>query len=379
MKNEKKSLIRSESFQTLLASLVCVLGGLLVGYIALLIIEPSGAWRAITAVMKSFFNYPGKLMLKYFGQTLTRTVPLLMCALSVLFAYKVGMFNIGVAGQYVAGACGCLYAALAWNLPWLPCLLIGMVAAALLGAVCGVLKTKCNVNVVISGIMLNWITLYLTNLILGTVKSPTSPYTKGLQATNPSALLPRMGLERFFNNEKSVTIAIPLAVIMAIIVWVVLNKTKFGYELKATGNNYNAARYAGMKEDRNIITTMLISGALAGMGAGLLFLTGIEDWETTVSAVPGMGFNGIAVAFLGGLSPIGSILSAFFIQYITTGGGNVDLQVYCSQISSLISSLIIYLCAFVAFFKLFIQNRIRANDEKKAAAAAENKEGGQEK
>ena len=379
MKNEKKSLIRSESFQTLLASLVCVLGGLVVGYIALLIIEPSGALRAITAVMKSFFNYPGKLMLKYFGQTLTRTVPLLMCALSVLFAYKVGMFNIGVAGQYVAGACGCLYAALAWNLPWLPCLLIGMVAAALLGAVCGVLKTKCNVNVVISGIMLNWITLYLTNLILGTVKSPTSPYTKGLQATNPSALLPRMGLERFFNNEKSVTIAIPLAVIMAILVWVVLNKTKFGYELKATGNNYNAARYAGMKEDRNIITTMLISGALAGMGAGLLFLTGIEDWETTVSAVPGMGFNGIAVAFLGGLSPIGSILSAFFIQYITTGGGNVDLQVYCAQISSLISSLIIYLCAFVAFFKLFIQNRIRANDEKKAAAAAENKEGGQEK
>ena len=379
MKNEKKSLIRSESFQTLLASLVCVLGGLLVGYIALLIIEPSGAWRAITAVMKSFFNYPGKLMLKYCGQTLTRTVPLLMCALSVLFAYKVGMFNIGVAGQYVAGACGCLYAALAWNLPWLPCLLIGMVAAALLGAICGVLKTKCNVNVVISGIMLNWITLYLTNLILGTVKSPTSPYTKGLQATNPSALLPRIGLERFFNNEKSVTVAIPLAVIMAILVWVVLNKTKFGYELKATGNNYNAARYAGMKEDRNIITTMLISGALAGMGAGLLFLTGIEDWETTVSAVPGMGFNGIAVAFLGGLSPIGSILSAFFIQYITTGGGNVDLQVYCAQISSLISSLIIYLCAFVAFFKLFIQNRIRANDEKKAALAAENKEGGQEK
>lgn len=379
MKNEKKSLIRSESFQTLLASLACILGGLLAGYLALLIIEPSGAWKAITAVMKSFFNYPGRLMLKYFGQTLARTVPLLMCALSVLFAYKVGMFNIGVAGQYVAGACGCLYAALAWNLPWLPCLLIGMAAAALLGAVCGILKTKCNVNVVISGIMLNWITLYLTNLILGTVKNPTSPYTKSLQGTNPSALLPRMGLDTFFNNEKSVTIAIPLAVIMAILVWVVLNKTKFGYELKATGNNYNAARYAGMKENRNIINTMMIAGALAGMGAGLLFLTGIEDWETTISSVPGMGFNGIAVAFLGGLSPIGSILSAFFIQYITTGGGNVDLQVYCSQISSLISSLIIYLCAFVAFFKLFLQDRIRVNDEKKAAMAAATKEGGEGK
>ena len=379
MKKEKNSLIRSEGFQTLLASLVCILGGLLVGYIALLIIEPSGALEAIGAVLKSFFRYPGKLMLKYCGQTLVRTVPLLMCSLSVLFAYKVGMFNIGVAGQYVAGACGCLYAALAWNLPWLPCLIIGMAAGAVLGAASGWLKTQCNVNIVISGIMLNWIVLYLTNLILGTVKSPNSPYTMSLQGTNPSALIPSMGLGQFFNNEKSVTIAIPLAVVMAVLVWVVLNKTKFGYELKATGNNYHAAKYAGMKENRNIILTMAISGALAGMAAGLLFLTGIEDWETTISSVPAMGFNGIAVAFLGGLSPLGSILSAFFIQYITVGGGNVDLTVYCSQISSLISSLIIYLCAFVAFFKFFIQTCIRKSEEKKAAAekAAATKEGGE--
>ena len=379
MKNQKTSLIRSDGFQTFLASLICILGGILVGYIALLIIEPSGASEAIIAVLKSFFRYPGKLMLKYFGQTLVRTAPLILCALSVLFAYKVGMFNIGVAGQYVAGACGCLYAALAWHLPWLPCLLVGMAAAALLGGISGWLKTACNVNVVISGIMLNWITLYLTNLILGTVKSPSSPYTMALQGVNPAALLPKLGLDKLFNNEKSVTMAIPLAVIMAIVVWVVLNKTKFGYELKATGNNYNAAKYAGMKENQNIILTMLIAGALAGMGAGLLFLTGIEDWETTISSVPAMGFNGIAVAFLGGLSPLGSILSAFFIQYITTGGGNVDLQVYCSQISSLISSLIIYLCAFVIFFKAFMQNAIRKSDEKKAAAAkaAESKEGGE--
>ena len=381
MKNEKTSLIRRDGFQTLLASLVCILGGLIVGYLVLLVIEPSGAFEAIIAVMKSFFRYPGKLMYKYLGQTLVRTVPLLMCALSVLFAYKVGMFNIGVAGQYVAGACACLYGALAWNLPWYLCLILGMVAAAVLGAVTGLLKTMCNVNIVISGIMLNWITLYLTNLVLGTVKSPTSPYTKSLQGTNPGALLPSLGLEKLFNNEKSVTIAIPIAIIMAVVVWVILNKTKFGYELKATGNNYHAAKYAGMKENQNIILTMMIAGALAGMGAGLLYLTGIEDWETTISSVPGMGFNGIAVAFLGGLSPLGSILSAFFIQYITTGGGNVDLQVYCSQISSLISSLIIYLCAFVAFFKFFIQTRIRKSDEKKAAAAkaAESKEGGEEK
>ena len=379
MKNQKTSLLRQDGFQTLLASLICILGGLVVGWLVLLVIEPSGALNAIFAVMKSFFRYPGALKVKYLGQTLVRTVPLLMCALSVLFAYKVGMFNIGVAGQYVAGACAGLYAALAWNMPWYVCLILAMAAGAVLGAAAGLLKTKCNVNIVISGIMLNWIMLYLTNLLLGTVKSPTSPYTKGLQGTNPAALIPSLGLGKLFNNEKSVTIAIPLAIIMAVVVWVVLNKTKFGYELKATGNNYNAAKYAGMKENRNIILTMMIAGALAGMGAGLLYLTGIEEWETTIASVPAMGFNGIAVAFLGGLSPLGSILSAFFIQYITFGGGNVDLQVYCSQISSLISALIIYLCAFVAFFKFFMGNVIRKQEEKKAAAlkAAENKEGGE--
>jgi len=378
VKPNKESLIRREGVQTLLASLLCILGGLLVGLIVLLIIEPSGAFEAIMAILKNYFAYPGaNLKMKYLGQTLTRTAPLLMCALSVLFAYKVGMFNIGAAGQYVAGACAALLLALKFHMPWYVCLLGAMVAGALLGAISGALKTFCNVNVVISGIMLNWIGLYLTNLILSTVKNPSSPYTMSVRGTNPDALLPSLGLSALFNNEKSVTIAIPLAIIMAVLVWVILNKTKFGYELKATGNNYNAAKYCGMKENQNIILTMLISGALAGMGAALLYLSGIEEWETTVSSVPGMGFNGIAVAFLGGLSPIGSILAAYFIQHITMGGGNVDLTVYCAQVSSLISSLIIFLCAFVAFFRLFIQNRIRISDEKKAAAAAaESQEGG---
>lgn len=373
------SLLRKEGFQTLLASLLCILGGLLIGYIVLLIIEPSGAWDAILAVMKNYLVYPEVLQAKYLGQTLTRTAPLLMCALSVLFAYKVGMFNIGAAGQYVVGACAALYCALAWKLPWYVCMLAAMAAGALWGAVSGALKTFCNVNVVISGIMLNWIGLYLTNLILGSVKNPTSPYTLNLRGVNPGGLIPDMGLGAFFKNEKSVTLAIPLAVVMAVVVWVILNKTKFGYELKATGYNYHAAKYAGMKENRNIVFTMMISGALAGMGAAMLYLTGIEEWETTISSVPAMGFNGIAVAFLGGLSPIGSILAAYFIQHITLGGANVDLTLYSSQISSLISSLIIFLCAFVAFFKLAIQNNIRKSDEKKAARKAASQEGGEAK
>lgn len=382
----RKSLIRNESFQTLISSLLCILGGLLVGYLVLLVIEPSGALEAIVAVIKNFLRYPNKaLKMKYFGQTLVKTAPLLMCALSVLFAYKVGMFNIGAAGQYVGGACVALFLAIHFQLPWYICLLGAIAAGALLGAISGALRTYCNVNVVISGIMLNWITLYLTNLILGlpSIKNPSSPYTKTLTTINKDAIIPSLGLNKLFSNEKSVTIAIPIAIITAILIWVILNRTKFGYELKATGYNYNAAKYCGMKENRNIILTMLIAGALAGMGAGLYYLTGIEEWETTISSVPGMGFNGIAVAFLGGLSPLGSILAAFFIQHITSGGGNVDLQVYSSQISSLISSLIIYLCAFAAFFKYFIQTRIRKSDEKraalaKAAQAAQDDKGGAE-
>ena len=372
MKKKHSTILRLDGVQTLLASLLCILGGLLVGFIVLLLIEPSGAWEAITSVLQSFFRYPSaKLQLKYFGQTLTRTAPLIMCSLSVLFAYKVGLFNIGVAGQYVAGACAALYFGLALRMPWWVCMIAAMLSGALLGALSGALKTYRNVNVVISGIMLNWIALYVTNMILSMdgLKNPMSPYTMQLRGVNPGALIPQMGLNTLFGNEKSVTIAIPIAVIMALIVWFMLNKTRFGYELKATGYNYHAARYCGMKENRNIIVTMMLSGALAGMGAALLYLTGIEEWETTISSVPAMGFNGIAVAFLGGLSPIGSILAAYFIQHITMGGGNVDLSVYCAQISSLISSLIIFLCAFVAFFKLAIQNHLRRREEACAAKA----------
>ena len=153
---------------------------------------------------------------------------------------------------------------------------------------------------------------------------------------------------------------------MSILIWVVLEKTKFGYELRATGNNKNAAKYCGMNEKRNIILTMVIAGALAGLGAALLFLTGFEQWQCSQSSVPGMGFNGIAAAFLGGLNPIGNIFSSYFIQHITNGGAYVDKTMYCAQISDLISSIIIYLCGFVAFFKYFINNCIDRSEERKA-------------
>lgn len=370
MSQEKKSrgsLLRNGAVQALLASLICIILGLAVGYVVLLVINPAGAGKAIVAILKNFMYYPSQVKaLQYFGSTLVKTAPLLMCSLSVLFAYKVGLFNIGAAGQYVAGTGACLYLALAFKLPWYVCLLGAVVVGAALAAISGVLKAYCNVNEVISCIMLNWISLYVVNMVLSSVKDASSPYSQSLSSANSGAMLPTAGMSGMFANNKYVSIAIPLAVIMAVLVWVLLEKTKLGYELKATGLNKQAAKYCGMREKYNIILTMVIAGGLAGMGAAFYYLTGVEQWAVTQTSVPGMGFNGIAAAFLGGLNPIGTIFSSYFIQHITSGGAYVDKSMYCSQISDFISALIIYLCGFVFFFKLWMNRMLDKREEKRA-------------
>ncbi len=368
----KKNILKNSGVQSLLASLLCVVLGLLIGYVVLLFINPNGAGEAISAVMKNFLTYSkAETQAKYLGNTLVKTAPLLMCSLSILFAYKVGLFNIGVAGQYCFGVALSLYAALAWGWGWLPCMLLAMLGGALLGAVSGLLKSYCNVNEVISGIMLNWIILYVTNMLLTGVKEETSPYTFVLSHKNAAAVLPSLGLGKLFNGNQYVGLAIPLSVVIAVVVWVVLEKTRFGYELRATGNNKNAAKYCGMAEKRNIILTLAISGALAGMGAAMLYLTGYEQWQCSTSSVPGMGFNGIAAAFLGGLNPFGTILASFFIQHITAGGAYVDKSMYCAQISDLISAIIIYLCGFVLFMKYAMTSAISQREERAVLAAKE--------
>lgn len=371
----KKNLFKNNGVQSLLASLACVVLGLLIGYIVLLFINPNGAGEAIAAVMKNFLNYSkSATQAKYLGNTLVKTAPLLLCALSILFSYKVGLFNIGAAGQYCAGVALSLYAALAWGWGWLPCMLLAMLGGMVLGAISGLLKSYCNVNEVISGIMLNWIVLYLTNMLLTNVKEETSPYTFVLAHKNPSAVLPTLGLGSLLNDNQYVGLALPLSILAAVLVWVVLEKTRFGYELRATGNNKNAAKYCGMAEKRNIILTLVISGALAGMGAAMLYLTGYEQWQCSTSSVPGMGFNGIAAAFLGGLNPFGTILASFFIQHITAGGAYVDKTMYCAQISDLISAIIIYLCGFVLFMKYAMNSAISKREEKAALKEREQSE-----
>ncbi len=354
---EKKSILTNGLFQSIVSAIICILLGLLVGYLVLLAINPAGAGKAIQAIVKNYLNYPTKMaQMKYLGNTLVKTAPLLMCALSI----------------------NCLYGALALKWSWLPCMLLALAAGALWGLIVGLLKAYRNVNEVISGIMLNWIGLYLVNTLLSNVKESTSPYTYALGKTNKAAMLPGGGLPAVFSNNGYVTIAIPLSIIIAVLIDILLTKTKFGYELRATGFNKEAARYAGMNEKRNLIMTLVIGGALAGLGAAFYYLSGYEQWEVTTSSVPGMGFNGIAATFLGGLNPIGTIFASYFLQHIMSGGSYLDKNIYPSQIADLITAIIIYLCGFVLFMKT-VMNRMAAskNEKKLRRTGAESKKGGE--
>lgn len=354
------TLVKKDGTQTFISSVLCALFGILIGFFILLCINAQHAGEAMGVILKNFLNFKtSEMQVYYLGSTLVKVVPLALCGLSVLFAFKSGLFNIGVGGQYCIGIAVSLYAAIAWQLPWYACVILAGLGAAVWGAISGMFKALFNVNEVIACIMTNWIALYLTNMILGgdKVMNNTLSETYSLKSAAPQAILPDWGLSEVFENNRYVSVAIIFVVIIAVIVLILLTKTKFGYEIRATGYNKNAAKYAGMKDKKNIILTMAISGMLAGLAAAFYYLTGIEQYKTS-SSVPMMGFNGIAVAFLGGLNPIGVLLAALFIQSISLGGSYIDTTYYNPQVADLIIAIIIYLCAFVLFIKQIMTTRL---------------------
>ncbi|MCQ2792992.1 MAG: ABC transporter permease [Bacilli bacterium] len=350
-----KKFIRNNGVQSVITSLICILVGLLVGYITLLIINPEGAASGFQTILLNFLTFNrGELELKYFAKTLVNTTPLLCCALSVLFAYKAGLFNIGASGQYLVASCITLLCSLVLHLPWYVCTILAIIGGAIMGSLVGLLKAYFNVNEVISSIMLNWIALYVVNLIIK--KSPawndSVNETFNIAENASSSLLPTLGL----NNATGFAyfgIGLFVAIFFAVVVIIVLRRTVFGYELMATGFNRNGAKYAGINEKRSIILSMAISGALAGLGAPLFYLSGMGIY-TCPSVVPQMGFDGISAAFLGGLNPIGAIFSSYFLQHIMSAGAKLNTDMYCSQTADLIVGVIIYLCAFAGGLRIFV-------------------------
>ena len=355
MKNKKLSHNGLQgSVTSVMAALLCILIGLFVGFLVLLAINPAHAWAdGFVRILKGgFHDAPYGV-----GKELANAAPLIMTGLSVGFAFKTGLFNIGAAGQYTLGAYGALYCAIMLKLPWFVCLLAAAILGGLWGAIPGFFKAYFNINEVITSIMFNWIGLYLVNeLVYQNGTGPmydvrnTRTLNLGKNADLAQSVIPDFGLNKLFQTN-STTIAIFLAAVVAILIWVVLNKTTFGYELKAVGLNKSAARYAGINEKKNIILSMAIAGALAGFGAGLFYLSNV-------------GLNGISVALLASSNPIGTVFSALFISHISVGGSFLSTKFYPTEISDLISGIIIYLCAFSMLFRGKIQKLLFKNADK---------------
>ncbi len=366
---------------SILASVISILVGLLFGLLLLIAVNPAQAFPKFGELLTAGFSELPKL-----AKVLYQAAPLIMTGLAVAFAFKTGLFNIGASGQYTVGAFCALLCAIVFQLPWWVCLLSAFLAGAVWGFFPGLFKALFNVNEVITSIMFNWIGMMAVNLLcmnlknaegklvmlpIAWVSSPIKDRTAALSYANPSAIIPKAGLDKLFNSNY-MNISIFIAAIIAILLWVVLNRTTFGYELKACGFNKNASIYAGINAKRNIVLSMMISGAMAGLGGGLYYLAGTADY-TIQKVLLSMGFNGISVALLATSNPIGAIFSALFISYIQVGGESLQ-PVYAKEMIDIIIAVIIYLSAFALLTKTIISKYIRTdksnvNDESKTAPA----------
>ncbi len=348
MKSIKRLLSSSAS-----ASLLAIVAGLFAGFLILLFSEPSSALEGLKIILKGGWNTG----VKGLGQVLYYATPIIMTGLSVGFAFKTGLFNIGAPGQLTVGAFVSVYVGAMMPMPggihWVFALLCGMVAGGLWGLVPGLFKAYLNVNEVISSIMMNYIGLYGSRYLIKI--TPLYDQLKN-QTVNvlDTAVIPKGGLDQIFYNMKgnyvdvsSVNAGIYIAIGLAIAMYIVLNRTTFGYELKACGLNRSASRYAGINENRSIVMSMVIAGALAGTAGALMYLAPASGMHIHVDEImPAQGFNGIPVALLGMSNPIGIIFAGLFVAHITVGGSQLQSLKYMQEVIDIIIALVIYFSAF---------------------------------
>lgn len=381
MKNGKNgsllSRLNGNSAADVLSSVMAIVVGLLVGLVILLISNSSQALGGFGAILTGGFSD-----MKSMGQVLYFATPIIMTGLSVGFASRTGLFNIGASGQFIAGAYASIVVGvkctfLPGALHWIAALIAAMIAGAIWGAIPGLLKAYCNVNEVIACIMMNYIGMYLVNFLI-TKTVFDSLKNQSMRVAN-SANVPKMGLDLIFREGNAVSSAnggIFIAILMAVAIYIILEKTGFGYELKACGFNHEAAKYAGINEHRSIVFSMVIAGALAGLGGALLYLAGSGKGIDVVDVLAAEGFNGIPVALLGLNNPIGIIFSGLLIAYLTVGGFNMQLFDFAPQVIEIIISIIIYFSAFALLLKGFIEtvNKRRAAASRQDSAAKEDDE-----
>lgn len=355
---------KSVSFQNFTSSLTAILAGLIVGLIILLITNPSKAWAGFGKIIAGGFTGG----LAGIGDILYYATPILLTGLSVGFAFKTGLFNIGAAGQYMVGQFASVYVALTFTglpslLHWMLATIAGFIVGALWGTIPGLFKAYLKVNEVITTIMFNYIGMYLVNMIITSTSHLYDLLTARTKNLPASSNIPKMGLNYIFLGS-SVNGGIIIAIVVAIIIYIILNQTIFGYELKACGLNQDACKYAGINEKRSIVFSMMIAGGLAGLGGALAILAGSGNHIETIDVLAVNGFNGIPVALLGLSNPIGIIFSALFISHISQGGFYMQLHAFAPEIVDIILSVIIYFSAFALIIKVLISN-IRRTRQKR--------------
>ena len=320
----KETFFQSRSFTSMVASLASILCGLLLGFILLIFFAKGtagGAQRFLLALDGMHrMLVTGFAASDKFAKVLYQAAPLIMTGLSVGFAFKTGLFNIGATGQYLIGAfCG-IITAIVFQQPWWIAMLAAAAGGAVWGFFPGLFKALFNVNEVITSIMFNWIALYLVNLGFSNIPSSLANYwgasnadrTAVLSAANPSAMIPKAGLNLLLGS-RYMNISIFIAIAFSALCYIVLNRTVFGYELKACGYNRNASLYAGINAKRSIVLSMVIFGAPSGVAGGVYHLAGTAQY-TIITLLPAMAFTGCPVALLATSNPVGAICAALFIS-----------------------------------------------------------------
>lgn len=393
-----RRLYEKEGTQKLLASLLSILIGLVVGSIIIVIVGLSkntigvnGMWDGLRLVFAGILctgrDAAGQLAWGFnpqsLGNMLFRATPLIMTGLSVAVAFKTGLFNIGAPGQYLMGTLATLSISLsipsgsmpAWVI-WMLAFFGGMLAGALWGAIPGILKAFLNINEVLACIMTNWLAANIVtwafdesnfkNIVEGTKTGYIYKTTYGLTQVDGvwtyvegnGISTPKMGLDFLFPGSQ-VNGGILIAIVLAILVYILLNKTTLGYQLKACGANRHAARYAGINDKFDIVLSMAISGALAAAGASLYWLSGnTEFFWSTAQALPAAGFNGIPVALLAVNNPIGVVFTGIFMAMLNIVGQNLTgFTAYNEYITDVIIAVIVYLSAFSLVIRMWLTGR----------------------
>ncbi|MCI8594791.1 MAG: ABC transporter permease [Oscillospiraceae bacterium] len=370
MNKEKKSFLRSPGAVSVMSSVVAILIGLVIGFILLLAFNPSHALDGLRRLLTTGFSSPAML-----AKTFYQAAPLMMTGLSVGFAFKTGLFNIGASGQYVVGTFCALMCGILFQWPWWACIIAAAVGGAVWGLFPGLFKALFNVNEVITSIMFNWIGLFLVNLLCSNTPALLANFYGDINADRTAklvdaaaqAIIPTAGLNEVMGS-RYMNISIIITVVFALVMWVVLQKTTFGYELKACGSNKNASIYAGISAKRNIVLSMVIAGALSGIGGSIYYLSGNSQFVME-KVLPAMGFNGIPVALLANSHPIGTIFSALFISYIRVGGDALQPN-FAMETVDIIIAAIIYLAAFALLMRTLISKALAGKKKHAAAAAA---------